>query len=298
MNTKQLRQSRKTGCRYGAVMLGVLISFSFGSSAMSTNAQDGIERDPKSDSIVKPSNEQAALDRDLHKVMDSAKSGWPMKVPPNYGLPEDYPAKIKTMEDALAHAKTHYLNLTGTALLPDEVMSVTELWPTGNHGYLWGITVLRIDGKTPYPRISNRLWVNANTEHVSAMLPKKAPMETSTSAQPSTATGSLIPMLLHSASESDNLKKRLLSMKFSNPKSIDDRFIAYPSTEKLHFCDLFALGCDVKDFGSDGDFIWVARRSQWQNFYAEEWFNSRNGKSLKFQPVPDKQKVSTTEKTD
>ena len=90
-------------------------------------------------------------------------------------------------------------------------------------------------------------------------------------------------MLLHPTSEADNLKTRLAQMKFPNPKSIDDYcMLPAPGIQSLHFCDLFALGRDVKDFGKDGDLIWVARRSAWQCFYAEEWFNSRNGKTLKF----------------
>jgi len=211
--------------------------------------------------------------------------------------------KVSTPEKACKLANERYLDVTGTKLRSDEILSVTDLrfWRrskpipgVGNNSYAWCVSVLRIDGETQYPRVSNRLWIDAYSEKIASMIPKGHQNEFRISSLPSTADGNLIPMLAKPQEKSDNLlklKAKLKNSKVPFPESVLEmqkkRAAAAkcqpPGLARVAVACLIALGRDIEGFGVDGDLIWIVQSDfGGSSFSKEEWINSRTGKTLEF----------------
>lgn len=196
--------------------------------------------------------------------------------------------KIKDPVQAKQHAGERYQEIVGAALQADEVLSVTALSVWGRTNYAWCVSVVRCDGRTAYPRVSNRLWINAASGEVTPLVPKSRRLAASDDNASLVSDGNLLPVLAGSQNLADQLKAKLRQSSVPYPQPVRDlerlsAASAAPVFGQVRVAGLIALGGNVKDFGSDGDLIWIVHKAAGFFSLREEiWFNSRNGKTLSF----------------
>ena len=205
-------------------------------------------------------------------------------------------SKIKDPAHAKKHAAQRYLEIAGTTLQDDETLSVTALCVWNGKDYAWCVSVVRSDGTAEYPRVSNRLWINAVNGDITPLVPKSRRLaSTDNNASSNTddnaalkSDGNLLPILAGSQDVADQLKAKLRQSKVPYPEPVRElerlcAASAAPILGQVKVAGLTALGCNVKDFGRDGDLIWIVHKaSDLVSFREEIWYNSRNGKTLSF----------------
>lgn len=194
--------------------------------------------------------------------------------------------KIKDPANAKKHANEWYIGTVGASLHVDEVLSVTMLYVWGGKNYAWCVSILRFDSRAQYPRVCNRLWINAMNGEITPVVPRSSRFPSTDDNTSLGPRGNLLQVLAESQDVADQLKKKLRNSKVPYPESVREleklcAASAAPVLGRVKVAGLFALGCTVKDFGRDSDLIWIVHKAvNFGSFHEETWLNSRNGKSL------------------